>query len=175
MAKRSTPNYFRNILIEEEEKEKRKLKELKEKFKTKTFMPEDTVKAFLISFKGHPELTRLTFGVSRSQAKYNACTYYLKSSHPLFPNDEARKAFFYSANSKRIPELDKYAKEKVVPVLDFIKYTGLKVPCGICGKHEFSYEDYENSRCFLLKGEIVFDSVTTDAIVCYECKRKLTS
>lgn len=127
--------------------------------------------AFQITHRHNKDIFLITFATNKDKAKSKGHKYFKDNLHPLFIHDYSN---FVYLKVKRLPQLDMYAKEKVVPIPEILKL-GTTIPCSLCGKHHFELKDYENNRCFIIEGEGNMNSFTKGLLLCYDCKKKYFS
>lgn len=121
-------------------------------------------RAFMTRFKGLKDLFYISFKEDRNKADYEAYKYFRDSFHPSFMCEE----MLHKTVTKRIYVLDKYSKEKKVPIIDLLQLAEVTLPCKACGKGKFDYEDYEMRRCFVTEE---FDQFpfTKGLLLCKSC------
>ena len=134
--------------------------------------PEKPKKAYLVYFKDDDNKVFIAFSKSKDQCKHQAVKYYRDNFYPGFENSKQREERFQEARRKRLPELDVYAEEGKVPIPVLLKL-GFEFPCASCGKDNFTYEDYENKRCFIIEEDVDMNVYTKGVILCYSCYKRL--
>ena len=87
-------------------------------------------------------------------------------------NRKELNGIFRKIRAKRVFAFDKYVYEKKIPIIEQVKY-GLKYPCYLCKKHKFTYEDYENNKCYVVDDGFSINEFTKGYLVCSECYKKL--
>lgn len=128
------------------------------------------VRAYAVTCKDEPDLFFIAFAETEDKAKGDMVKYFKQNFHPSFMKSASLK-IYPSIRRKRIPEFDKYSETKKVPVEELLKY-GLTIPCSYCGRKEFTYEDLDNHRCFIIEGEGDINIYTQGSIACYDCYSK---
>lgn len=131
----------------------------------------NSLKAYKVTFKGHDDLIYFTFAKNKDKAKGEATKFFKENFHPAFMGRGWRNEHLNS-RGVRIPELDKYARERKVPIPELMKYLKVSFHCSLCGKETFNYKDYENKRCFIIEGEGDLNEKTKGYILCYNCYKK---
>ena len=126
-------------------------------------------KCYTITYKSVPNALYIAFG-TKDKCKGEATKFFRDNFHPAFMGNSWRK-LHPEARAIRQPQLDKYYKEKKVPIPEVMKL-GATFPCSICGKENFTLKDYEDKRCFLVEGEGDVNLFTSGHIVCYNCYKK---
>lgn len=133
----------------------------------------ETVFAYKVEHDSDKSLFFITWAKNKERAKRDCYYYFRDNFHPAFTG-KANWSEYLHLRPKRIPEFDKYSKEKQVPIPELLKI-GLSIPCSLCGKHTFELKDYDNNRCFIIEGEGNMNSFTKGLLLCYDCKKKYFS
>lgn len=126
-------------------------------------------KCFSVTYRTVPDALYISFG-TKDKCKGEATKFFRDNFHPAFMGTDWKKQHT-EARAIRQPQLDKYFKEKKVPIPEVMKL-GATFPCSICGKENFTLKDYENKRCFIVEGEGDVNPFTLGHIVCYNCYKK---
>jgi hypothetical protein len=122
-------------------------------------------KAYVITFTKHPEYIWLVFAVNKSQALGMG---HAKIARVYFNSSlEKSPVLFTEARERRLPQLDKYAKEGKVPILELIK-AGFTFRCVECGKI-LGLEELDEGDCHILEGEGDAIPFTIGKVICDEC------
>lgn len=124
-------------------------------------------KAYKVTFKSLSDVSYISFKGTRDKAVYEACKYFKENFHPAFLCEN----MLYEGRATRIPEFDKYAKEGIIPIIDFLKLSKSKLHCFVCRKDNFSYEDYDIGRCFVSE-EFNTNPYIKGIVMCYDCFQK---
>lgn len=135
----------------------------------KTLAQKRQPKCYTITYKSVPDALYVAFG-TKDKCKGEATKFFRDNFHPAFMG-KAWKKLHPEARAIRQPQLDKYYKEKKVPIPEVMKL-GATFPCSICGKENFTLKDYENKRCFLVEGEGDTNPFTSGYVVCHNCYKK---
>lgn len=137
--------------------------------------------AYLVWFKNRPELNYISFQVetphrierARDKARAEA-NKYLRETYPEFADTQSYYDIYMMSRGKRAPQLDKYYKNKKVPIRELLKIN-FTYPCAFCHKGDFNNEDYENGKCFIVEDEGSINPFTEGIILCYNCYKLLTN
>lgn len=130
-------------------------------------------KAFLVTMVGYPELYYISFTHIKDRAKAEANKYF-RTCNPKFYTTEGYYKMYLASRGRRVPEFDKYQRIGKVPILEIMQQ-GIKFPCFYCGKDNFSYEDYENHRCYILDDGTELNPYTQGVVLCYNCYKIITN
>ena len=132
--------------------------------------------AFRVIYKDDLNLLYIVFAKNKTDARKQANRYLKENFYEPFMENSRRDKYtpFVRLHPKRLPDFDKYAEEKLVPIPEILKL-GIKLPCSFCGKHHFTLTDYDNNRCFIVEGEGNMTPFIKGLLACYECKRKYLS
>lgn len=128
-------------------------------------------KAYKVLFKDHPDLIYISFKGNRDKAIYEGCKYFRDNFYPTFMGEGLMEEVT-KAQALRVPELDKFAGDRKVPIPDLMKIMGFTFPCSVCGEHNFTYELYEIGACFIVEGEGDLNAFTSGYVLCYDCYKK---
>lgn len=136
--------------------------------------------AYLVWFKDRPELNFISFQVetdiridrARDRARAEA-NRYLRNTYSEFANKQSYYDIYMMSRGKRIAQFDKYAERGKVPIRELLS-VGFKYPCAFCHKHNFTIDDYENHRCYIIENEYNLNPFTDGIIICYNCYKALT-
>lgn len=137
------------------------------------FIKKVVKRAYTVTYNNIKGLLYITFTSNRYKAKGEATKYFRNNMHPDFIENKWRKEHLH-ARARLAPDLDKYAKEELVPIPAIMKM-GASFPCSVCGKENFKYQDYKNKRCFIVEGEGNLNKFTKGYILCYTCWKKYLS
>lgn len=135
--------------------------------------------ALRITFKNNPDLFYISFKdkslgrlTARAKGYWEACKYFKENAHPEFQMEWDYSARLKEAVSKRMPMFDKYSLKGKVPIPELMKHLNVSFHCSVCGKHNFTYEDYKIGKCFIVEGEGDMNVFTKGYVLCYDCHRK---
>lgn len=129
-----------------------------------------TPRAYKVTFKNNPSLVYISFKAQRKSALWEACEYFKNNMHPDFLVDFIK--MLSSSRGYRIQNLDKYAQEGRAPIPELLKNAKITLPCSVCGKYSFTYEDYIHDKCFIVEGEGDMLPYTKGYILCYHCFKR---
>ena len=130
-------------------------------------------RAFIITFKDHPDYMCLVF----ASGKERACTEGQRTIRDMyFPMYSLSKCpiTLFETRSKRVEELDSYTQDGKVPIPKLLQF-GFKFECCACHTDSFSYHDYMTKRCYIIEGEGDPIPYAVGAILCRDCYNKYCS
>ena len=132
--------------------------------------------AYTVTFTDDPSLLFISFASykERDKVRYAAIKYFHEAHHPDFLTRLQTNGKYKFARRHRCPELDKYADEKRVPIWEVMKL-GVPVPCAMCLKYSFTYEQYLAKKCFVIEEGVNSNIYTKGVVLCYDCYKKLIS
>lgn len=127
---------------------------------------------YIVHSLENPSFFFFTFCTEKRIAKSAATYYKVKMEQPLF-NRHDIDACYIQMRVRRVPEFDKYIETRLIPILEQLKY-GVSYRCSHCGKkHYYTYEDYEDNRCYIVKDGYNVNEFTEGYLVCNSCFRKI--
>jgi hypothetical protein len=130
--------------------------------------------AYMVTFTDDPSLFFISFASykERDKVRYAAIKYFHQAHHPDFITRDQTNGKYKYARRHRCPDLDRYADEKRVPIWEVMKL-GVPVPCAMCLKHQFTYEQYLAKKCFVIEEGVKANIYTKGVVLCYDCYKKL--
>ena len=133
----------------------------------------DKLKAYLVTFKDHPNLMYISFALTADKARAEAQRYIRDTFYAGYSIDGCPVSL-KETRTKRMKDLDKYKRLGKVPIPDLMK-AGLTFRCSSCGSVELGYQDYAAKRCFIVEGEGDLNPYTNGYVFCYHCYKKYFS
>lgn len=130
----------------------------------------DKLKAYIVTFKEHPNLLYVAFSLNREKAEAEAQRYMRDVYYSMYSITDCPISL-KEAHGLRAKNLDKYKTTGKIPIPELMK-EGLTFPCCGCGKYNFDLVDYETKRCFIVEGEGDLNPYTNGSVFCYNCYKK---
>lgn len=123
-------------------------------------------KAYIATFKNHPEYTWVAFAPTKGKAYYQ-CQKAIRDYY--FPGTmiDNSPVQFCDVRLRVAPELMEYYASKKVPI-DILLKLGFTFNCCECRKR-LNYEDYQNGNCIVLEGEGDAAPFALNKLICKEC------
>ena len=132
------------------------------------------LKAFVVKYLDHSDLNYVCFYTEqmKKNTKIEASKYFRDMLYPTFQKGGCKKEM-HRSRYYRVPEFDKYAKTKKIPIPDLMQVLNMKFSCSLCGAYSFSYEDYLNKKCYVIEGDGDINPFTEGIILCYDCYKRV--
>lgn len=127
--------------------------------------------ARIVYAPNYPDISFISFRATTNQATWEAAKYFFESYNPNFIGMKTEEIVRF-LKAKRTPELDEFSVRGKVPIYKLMQKTNTTFPCYICGKHNFTYEDYCKDLCFIVDEDLNTIPYVQGYILCYKCHQK---